>query len=409
MTAVVWPHRVSPFAQNKDAKEVEAKPAVAGRTVRMVMAGGGTGGHLYPGLAVAEALEAVMRERGGAVELLWAATPRTVDQRLLGKFGTRYVQQPVQPLVRQVSKLWGFWRGWRESCGYWRRVFTEQKVDGVLALGGYAAGPAAYVAGKVGVPVGLINPDALPGLANRFLLKRAEKVFVQWELPGELTKGIRGQVLAAGCPIRQSLFGRSRAEGAQRLGLDAGKKTLVITGGSLAAKNINDALMELLKDEAFGAALLAGGWQVLHLTGTEQAGSVKAAYEPIKSVAHLVLDYCDDMASVYALADLVVARAGASTCAELTACGVPAVLVPYPYHRDLHQRANALKLVAAGAAVLVEDRKESGPNATAIKAPLLKLLCDDAAREHMAGRARRAGKPAAAKTIAEAMLALAGT
>ena len=139
MTMVIWPHRVSPLGAaliDQKAGETPAlcsagvPPAVGctGRVKRIVMAGGGTGGHLYPGLAVAEALEQACAASGG-VELIWAATPRTVDKHLLSGFGPRYVPQPVQPLVKKLSKLWAFWQGWRKSCAYWKSYFRDHKVD----------------------------------------------------------------------------------------------------------------------------------------------------------------------------------------------------------------------------------------------------------------------------------------
>ncbi len=144
------------------------------------MAGGGTGGHLYPGLAVAEALQ---RQAGGEKpEIVWAATPRAVDQRLLSGFGERYIRQAVKPLMMSPGKWWGFGRAWRETCGYWAEYFEKHAVDCVVALGGYAAGPAAYVAAKRAIPVILLNPDALPGRANRFLFKRADVIVTQWPM-----------------------------------------------------------------------------------------------------------------------------------------------------------------------------------------------------------------------------------
>jgi UDP-N-acetylglucosamine--N-acetylmuramyl-(pentapeptide) pyrophosphoryl-undecaprenol N-acetylglucosamine transferase len=424
---VVWPHRDSPLKSRRQlpevkpvmlkatAQDVKSLPAWATstRAIRIVMAGGGTGGHLYPGLAVAEALKERLGDR---LTILWAATPRPVDQRLLGGFGDAYIKQPVQPLVKKVGKILPFIRGWRQSCAYWKQTFSQAQADAVLALGGYAAGPAAYVAGKFGIPVGLLNPDALPGLANRFLLKRAEKVFVQWSLPANSMKSVRGRVMPLGCPIRKDLLACTRMEAAAKLGLDPLKKTLVITGASLGAKTINDAMILLLRDEEFRNAISTdyqsqianhnSAWQLLHLAGTDQANSVRAEYERTTNIAYKVLDYCDDMASVWALADLAIARAGASTCAELAACGVPSILMPYPYHRDNHQRHNAEQLEKEGAALIVDDQKDSQANAIALKPKLMSLLYDESTRHQMAQQARIAGKPEAAGAIAEELLAM---
>lgn len=373
-------------------------------TIRIVMAGGGTGGHLYPGLAVADALKG---EVACNLELIWAATPRAVDQRLLSPFGEHYIQQPVQPLVKEFGKLWGFWTGWRQSCRYWETYFTDHRVQCVVALGGYAAGPAAYVAAKRRIPVVLLNPDALPGRANRFLLRRASVVVTQWPLGGHLATGIRGRVMPLGCPIRAELTARTREEGAKRLGTDPAMKSLVVTGASLGAKTINDAMIELLADPGVRKTFEGTqNWQIIHLAGIDQAQAVRAAYARYPQVHAKVIDYCDDMASIWAVADLAIARAGASTCAELAACGVPSLLLPYPYHKDMHQRANAAELEKVGAALIIDDAKDAKSNAAAIKKPLESLLYDDAKREAMTGSARAAGKPDAAGAIAREILGL---
>jgi UDP-N-acetylglucosamine--N-acetylmuramyl-(pentapeptide) pyrophosphoryl-undecaprenol N-acetylglucosamine transferase len=310
--------------------------------------------------------------------------------------------------------LWVFWTGWRQTCQYWADYFQKQRVNAVVALGGYAAGPAAHVAAKRKIPVVLLNPDALPGRANRFLLQRATVVITQWPLDPALSRGIAQRVKPLGCPIRPELTGRTRAEGAARLGVDGSKKTLVVTGASLGAKTINDAVLAMLEDAGmrgvFGDPPKGGtpnlDWQIVHLAGMDQADAVRAAYAHFPNVRVKVIDYCDDMASLWAVADLAIARAGASTCAELTACGVPSILLPYPFHKDMHQRANALELVKAGGAVIVDDEKDARRNALAIQEALQTLLYDDAKRNGMANRARLAGKPEAADTIAREILGL---
>jgi UDP-N-acetylglucosamine--N-acetylmuramyl-(pentapeptide) pyrophosphoryl-undecaprenol N-acetylglucosamine transferase len=186
-------------------------------------------------------------------------------------------------------------------------------------------------------------------------------------------------------------------------------RTLVVTGASLGAKTINDAVIELMKDEETRRAFEeTGGWQIVHLSGLDQAEVVREAYGQFPTVRVKVMDYCDDMASLWAVADLAIARAGASTCAELTACGVASLLLPYPFHKDMHQRANAQELERAGAAIIIDDAKDAGGNAKAVKAALNSLLYDEQRRALMAESARIAGKPEAAGDIADEILALVG-
>ncbi len=384
--------------------------SVSGCPIGLVMAGGGTGGHVYPGLAVAEILSLWYPDQ---LHLLWAATPRPIDQRLLAKFGADYVAQPVRTLTKKPWQWWPFLRAWRESCGYWRSYFRQTSVHAVLALGGYAAAPAAMVASEMGIPLAVLNPDALPGVANRFLIRRADRVFTQWNLPAAAIGKYHAKMVVTGCPIRSSLTSLSRRQAAQRLEMDPDRPTLVITGASLGAKTINDAIIALLdQPDILGAlhgpapAQAHGSWQILHLTGLGQAAAARRAAAKFPSGFWKVLEYVDDMAAVWALADLVIARAGAGLCAELTACGVPAILLPYPFHRDQHQQANAAHLTSAGAARLVLDTKDAAINAAALHPVLLELLTHPATRQAMAQASRRLGRPQAAADVARRLILL---
>ena len=183
----------------------------------------------------------------------------------------------------------------------------------------------------------------------------------------------------------------------------------------MGAKTINDAVVEMLAVEGVRKAFEGehgrdahATWQIVHLSGMDQAEVVRGAYAKYPGVRVKVIDYCDDMASLWAVTDVAIARAGASTCAELTACGVPSILLPYPYHKDMHQRHNAEELVKVGAAETVEDAKDARLNAKAIQKVLESLLYDEAKRSKMARAAQAAGKPEAADKIAAEILGLIG-
>ena len=398
------------FVQGAQAAGPEAMvgpDGEVGGSLVVIMAGGGTGGHLYPGLAIAEKL----RERfGRRLRLVWAATPRAIDRRLLSGYGGDYVAQEVQPVPRNIFKLPGFYGAWRRTCEQWRRFMQEQRVAAVVALGGYAAGPAAREAFRRGVPVVLINPDRLPGRANRFLLGRAQTVFSQWPMP-EWRKRCRGQIIAAGCPIRESISHGQRAAAMVRLGLAADRQTLVITGASLGAKTINDAVLYMARHEPRLRAMLSNGgsggnWQILHLTGLDQAAAVRKEVSELGLPHWHVLDYCDEMDLVWAAADLAIARSGAGLCAELTACGVPAILLPYPFHRDRHQEANARELVNGAAAVMLPDQKDAARTSALLAPALMDLMSNIAKRQRMRAAATAMAKPRAAAQISEAIVKL---
>ena len=187
-----------------------------------------------------------------------------------------------------------------------------------------------------------------------------------------------------------------RAEAAARLGIDPHLHTLVVTGASLGALTINEAML------ALAGTITLNGWQILHLAGRDHGEQVRRGYRE-KNIAARVIDFTADMADVWAVADLAISRSGASSCAELTACGVPSILMPYPFHKDLHQRANAKVLADAGAAVLMDDEKDARKNADKLRPILESLLYDVSRRQQMSDAAKQLGRPDAAVAVAEAV------
>ncbi len=368
----------------------------------IIMAGGGTGGHIYPGLAVLEHLEKQIAGWSPPIKIIWAATPRKIDQRLLGNFGSDYIPQGIRPLSTNPLRWPGFYMAWNQACHYWRAFMAEHSVAAVLALGGYAAGAVAHEAVRKNIPVGLVNPDALAGRANRFLMPRAKMIFTQWPLDGASGRHYADHTQVVGCPIRSSLVRIDRSAAARRLGLKTDRKTLVITGASQGAQTINQTIAVLLDDAELKHLLNGAGeshWQILHLTGLEHAAELRAAAQRVTDIPWKILDYCDDMAAVWSMADLAIARAGAGTCAELACMGVPAILMPYPFHKDRHQEANAAHLCATGAAVRVIDTKDARINAAELKVMLMRLLSEPDRLAEMAMAALSQAKPHAAAAV----------
>jgi UDP-N-acetylglucosamine--N-acetylmuramyl-(pentapeptide) pyrophosphoryl-undecaprenol N-acetylglucosamine transferase len=217
---------------------------------------------------------------------------------------------------------------------------------------------------------------------------------------GYVDAGLRAKLTVTGCPIRSDIrrLG-ARSEAAARLGLAPGLSTLVVTGASLGAQTVNEAVLAMLGE------MTVRGWQILHLSGRDHAASVRTGYGKIATRA-VVVDFTPAMADVWAVADLAISRSGASSCAELTACGVPSILLPYPFHKDMHQRANAQVLVEAGAAVLVDDVKDAQKNAKALRPVIEPLLYDAERRRAMSEAARKLGKPDAAENVARTITEL---
>jgi len=360
----------------------------------IVFAGGGTGGHLFPAVAVAEELAGMAPEV--AVEFL--VTDRPIDRQILGEHGWPIVPQPVRPLSVQPWRWPAFWWGWRRSVHLANKRMRSRQPAVVVGTGGYGAGPAIHAGHHLGIPTALINPDVKPGRANRHLGSTADGVFCQWEAAAKSFPHVP-LVVATGCPVRRAFLTSDRSAACEVFGLDPAKQTLVITGASQGARTVNRAMVALLDD----LAGLQDRWQVLHLTGQLDFDEVRQAYAGRLDAA-AVLPFTDKMAEAIQAADLVVSRAGASTLAELTAVGRPSVLLPYPYHRDMHQAANAAVLAEAGAAVALDDRIEPDANAEQLRPLLLELMTYPERLVRMSLAAQKIGRPDAAVTVARHLL-----
>lgn len=316
----------------------------------VVFAGGGTGGHLYPAIAIADAL------RARDARVTFVGTADRLEARIVPQAGYALKTITARALPQRISfgllrTLAGNAAGTLQSLAFLARL----RPDLVVATGGYVSFPVALAARVLrlahrGVPaIALLEPNAAPGLTNRLLAPIVDETWT---------------AQTTGVPIRASLQRLpSRAAAAARLGLSAACRTLVVTGGSQGARRINDAVIALL-----AARALPPGWQVLHLTGETEYARVRDAARHYPGSPYAVRPYLDDMADAYAIADLLLARAGASTLAELRALGKPAILVPYPYAAQGHQELNAARMADEGAAVvLTDDRLQDGALAAVLE------------------------------------------
>ena len=353
-----------------------------------IFAGGGTGGHVYPGLAVA----AELARLEPAARVVFACSSRPIDRQILHRTEYAVVAQPVRPMPRGLRGWLGFARAYLSSAAQARQMVADLRPAAALGLGGFAAGPIVCRAAKAGVRTGLLNPDAVPGKANRMLARRVDAIFTQFDgTAGHFAGRARARVRAVGCPVRREFALARRQEALRHFGLRPDRRTLLVNGGSLGAASINEAVGCLLDE----LAEVEQTWQVLHVTGRSKAARdrVSPASLPIR-----VLEYCRRMDLAYAAADLALSRAGAGTVAELAASGTPAVLMPYPFHADQHQKLNAQPLCEAGAAVLCEDGKVAEVNAPRLRDVLLPILREPRRLERMRGAAAATpGRDAAGK------------
>lgn len=360
-----------------------------GAAPNFVFAGGGTGGHLYPGLAVADALTTIAPQ----AQITFLTTDRPLDRDLLAKTTYAQVEQGVRPFALNPAAFTRFALAWYRSRREAAARLRELQPRAVLGLGGYAAGPAVVEAQRLAIRAAILNPDAIPGRANRLLARRCDLVVQQWEASARHFPS-SARLATWGCPIRAAFERATPQEGRRAFGLDASRKTLLVTGASQGARTINQAVQRIWPEFARNH----GDWQLLHLSGALDEAQTRAAYAQA-GVAAQVVAFTHEMAAALAAADLVISRAGASTLAELTTLGKPSILLPYPFHRDMHQSANARVLVEAGAATLIDDQRDALANA----APLLRALehyADDAVRAEASAAARRLARPDAASRVA---------
>jgi len=354
--------------------------------MRCVIAGGGTGGHLFPGIAIAEAF--VEREKGN--EVLFIGTERGIEARVLpgGTFPLRTIKaRPIQgrSLLEKGKAVWSLPMAVCEACS----ILKEFQPQLVLGVGGYAAGPTLLAAFFLGMKRAIQEQNVMPGMTNRMLKWFSQRIFVAFEeakkyFPQEKT-------VVTGNPIRKKFF--TTLQESNGMSRQEDRFTLLIFGGSAGAHRINQAMIEAL-DHLQG---IRSSLKIIHQTGNKDFDFVSEGYRE-KGFEALVKPFIEDMATYYRISDLVVCRSGASTVAELAVCGKAALLIPYPYAAHDHQFINAKKLVDLGAARMVLDRELTGQ---IMAETLLHLYDHPEERVGMEGAIRRLGRPRAAEEIVD--------
>lgn len=335
-----------------------------------LLAGGGTAGHVNPLLAVADRL----RDRDPDAEVLVLGTAEGLEARLVPARGYELLTIAKVPFPRRPNRAAAaFPARFRRSIADVTEIIAGRGVDVVVGFGGYVSTPAYIAARRAGVPFVVHEANAKPGLANRLGARRARAVGVAFEgtpLPGAEVVGM---------PLRREIETLDRAAlrraAAEFFDLDPDRPVLLATGGSLGARRINRTMVDS------AAALVATGWQVLHITGA------KSEVDDPGIDGYRIVEYADRMDLALALADFAVSRAGAATVSELAALGIPAVYVPYPVGNG-EQRFNAAGVVGAGGGILVEDARFVPEW---VSAELVPLLADRERAASMAAAAATAG------------------
>lgn len=361
---------------------------------RIIVAGGGTGGHLFPGIAVVEEL----RRRTPEIEVTFVGTEKGIEARVLPERGERLELIDVAPLKgRTAAELMRSLMLLPGACSQAFGLIGEHKPDLVIGVGGYASGPMLLAAAARGVPTAILEQNAHVGLTNRMLAPIAGRAYVAWK-EAEAQLGRRAKLL--GNPVRRAFVDAARAALADPAGFEARSRRILVLGGSQGAKVLNEAVPAALA----GLDLEARGIDVLHQTGAAMQAEVEARYREL-GVRAEVVPFLDDMAKAYASASLVIGRAGATTLAELCAIGRPAILVPYPFAADDHQARNAEALERAGAAVAIREPMLSVDR---LAREVVGLLDAPHERARMADAARAHGRPDAAAAIVDDLFAWLG-
>ena len=353
----------------------------------VAIACGGTGGHLFPGLAVAEQL----KQRGCAVALL--VSPKDVDQEAVKSArGMEIVTLPAVALQNRnyLSFARSFWQSWRAS----RNFFKSRPPRAVLAMGGFTSAPPVLAAGKFGARTFLHESNTIPGRANRFLARFVDEAFVGF--PSAAARLRARKVTTTGTPVRPQFQPGEPAPCRAAFRLESNRPTILVMGGSQGASGINDMILSALP--LLGNRTPA--WQWLHLTGPGDVEKVEQAYAA-RGFKAVVKPFLVEMDMALGAATIAVSRAGASSLAEIAAVRLPSLLVPYPTAADNHQFYNARAFEATGAARLLEQKNATPEKVAAL---LCELIESPAARAKIQAALAQWHAPKAAEQIAEILL-----
>jgi UDP-N-acetylglucosamine--N-acetylmuramyl-(pentapeptide) pyrophosphoryl-undecaprenol N-acetylglucosamine transferase len=362
--------------------------------MKILVAGGGTGGHIYPAVAVIESLRALIN----SVEVVFVGTGRGLETGIVPSLGFRMYKIVARPLPRRKGP--GFiLPALLAGIGIIQSSFLllKERPDMVIGTGGYASGPCVLAASLAGTPTLYIEPNRVPGRTTMLLSRFVDEVALGFqECVRFFKKGTNLRV--TGVPVRPGLLEIEKAAGTARFGLDPGRKTVFVFGGSRGASSINRAIVDAVR--VLGER---DDVQFIVQTGAADYEYVSKLLEGV-AIPCRVFPYIEDIGYAYAASDLVVSRAGAVTLAELTARGLPAVLVPYPYATGRHQDSNAMALAEKDAAIVIGDKDLSGEH---LAETITYIISDPGRMADMAASSLAMGKPDAAGEIAMRLVELA--
>jgi UDP-N-acetylglucosamine--N-acetylmuramyl-(pentapeptide) pyrophosphoryl-undecaprenol N-acetylglucosamine transferase len=361
--------------------------------LKVIIAGGGTGGHLFPGLALAEEL----KRRDSETEVIFVGTEHGIEAKIIPREGypIRFVRAEgivglsLYRRTKAAAKL-------VVSAFDAHRVLREIMPDLVIGVGGYASGAVVFIACLKSIPTMIHEQNSVPGLTNRILGRLVKRICITYH--ESITSFPLEKTFLTGNPIRARILRGDREAACRLFSLDPHLFTVFVFGGSSGARSINRAMVDALNH----LTDIRGKIQFLHQTGDRDFENIRAAYRKAGAKG-TVAPFIYQMAEAYAAADVVISRAGATTLAEITALGKPAILVPYPYAAGRHQEFNALKLREMGAAFMVRDDEMKG---STLAEKIRELFENEAARTEMTRASRGLGRADAGGRIVDIALSL---
>ncbi|MEW6002122.1 MAG: undecaprenyldiphospho-muramoylpentapeptide beta-N-acetylglucosaminyltransferase [Nitrospirota bacterium] len=356
--------------------------------MRVLIAGGGTGGHIFPGLAVAEEFKG----RDSMTEVIFVGTDYGIESKVIPREGypIRFLRaegivgvsafRKIKAIIKIISSI-------KDSY----RIITAVKPDIVIGVGGYASGAAVFTACLLSIPTMILEQNSIPGLTNRILGRFVRAICVTYQESISFFPKVK--TFLTGNPLRMNLLRGNKESGYRLFSLDRDLFTIFVFGGSLGARRINVAVIDSLNY----LSDLKDKIQFLHQTGTRDYEGVREAYRE-QGFKGTVTPFIYQMSEAYAIADIVISRAGATTLAELTALGKPVILIPYPYAARQHQEMNARKLSEMGAARMILDNELKGRT---LAQNIRELYMNEKMRAEMELNSRALGKPEACSKVVD--------
>ncbi len=352
--------------------------------MKVVFAGGGTGGHLIAGLSIAQEISS----RFSGTRIIFFGTNKKSESGYIGKSGYEFKQImacKLTSLFRLPLFLFVSLAGTAQSL----INLIIIKPDILIGLGGYGSVLPVFAAHITGIPIVLIEQNVIPGRANLMMARWADAVLCHWESSKKRFR--KGHICVTGVPIRSGIVENKIEADDNPFGLDSQKKTLLIMGGSQGAQAINKVMLQSVPK----LQTLVPDLQIIHLTGRHGYREAKEAYNGMRANA-FVSEFYKDIGAAYRLSDLVISRSGANTIAEITTVGIPAILIPYPYATDNHQYWNAYELSSAGGAIIIKQEELEPEKVITLVSD---LLMDDGRLDNMKKINKSLRKPFAAAKI----------